>query len=188
MIKKTRHGGTGTVVPDMDLWEKVAQNVRPLRAGPVTSSGHAARPPAKQPLPSAHPAARPQTQVRGAEPPLLTGLDRRTAQRLLRGQVQYDSKLDLHGVRVSDARVRLAGFLLAFTFSLDNVITSVFVQRPGSSTLPLYILSSFRAGLKGDVAAIAVLTFLASVFAIVIAAWLLSKGAKQGRFMGGALN
>jgi ABC-type spermidine/putrescine transport system permease subunit II len=82
----------------------------------------------------------------------------------------------------------LAGFLLAFTFSLDNVITSVFVQRPGSSTLPLYILSSFRAGLKGDVAAIAVFTFLASVFAIVIAAWLLSKGAKQGRFMGGALN
>jgi ABC-type spermidine/putrescine transport system permease subunit II len=82
----------------------------------------------------------------------------------------------------------LAGFLLAFTFSLDNVITSLFVQRPGSSTLPLYILSSFKAGLKGDVAAIAVLTFAASVLAIVIAAWLLSKGAKQGRFMGGALN
>jgi DNA-nicking Smr family endonuclease len=125
MIKKTRHGSTGTVVPDMDLWEKVAQNVRPLRAGPVTSSGHAARPPAKQPLPSAHPAARPQTQVRGAEPPLLTGLDRRTAQRLLRGQVQYDSKLDLHGVRVSDARVRLAGFLLAARARGDRLVLVV---------------------------------------------------------------
>jgi hypothetical protein len=31
------------------------------------------------------------------------------------------------------------------------------------------------------------LTFLASVSAIVLAVWLLSRGAKLGRFMGGAL-
>lgn len=81
----------------------------------------------------------------------------------------------------------LAGLLLSFTFSLDNVITSVFVQRPGRSTLPLYILSSFKAGLKGDVAAIAVIMFVISIVGIAIAAWLLSRGAKQGRALGGAL-
>jgi ABC-type spermidine/putrescine transport system permease subunit II len=48
----------------------------------------------------------------------------------------------------------IAGVRLAFTFSFDDVIISLFVQRPGTSTLPVYILSSFKPGLKGDVAAI----------------------------------
>ena len=52
---------------------------------------------------------------------------------------------------------RLAGLLLSFTLSLDDVIISLFVQRPGTSTLPIYILSSLKAGLKGDVAALAVM-------------------------------
>jgi ABC-type spermidine/putrescine transport system permease subunit II len=60
----------------------------------------------------------------------------------------------------------LAGLLLSFTFSFDDVIISVFVQRPGTSTLPLYILSSFKAGLKGDVAAIAVMTLAISILGI----------------------
>jgi ABC-type spermidine/putrescine transport system permease subunit II len=42
----------------------------------------------------------------------------------------------------------LAGTLLAFTFSFDDVIISLFVQRPGTSTLPIHILSSFKPGLK----------------------------------------
>ena len=39
----------------------------------------------------------------------------------------------------------LAGALLFFTFSFDEVIISLFVHRPGSFTSPLCILSSVRA-------------------------------------------
>jgi len=69
----------------------------------------------------------------------------------------------------------VAGLLMAFTFSFDDVITSLFVQRPGSSTLPLYILSSMRAGLKGDVAALAVIMLAISVLGVTIAALMLRR-------------
>lgn len=73
----------------------------------------------------------------------------------------------------------LAGFLLSFTLSLDDVIISLFVQRPGSSTLPIYILSSMKAGLKGDVAALAVLMFVVSIVGIGLSALLLNRERKR---------
>lgn len=78
----------------------------------------------------------------------------------------------------------LAGFLLAFTFSFDDVLISLFVQRPGTSTFPIYILSSMKAGLKGDVAALAVMTLIASFIGVAGAAMLLSRGSK-GKTLGG---
>lgn len=78
----------------------------------------------------------------------------------------------------------LAGLLLSFTFSFDDVIISLFVQRPGTSTFPIYILSSMKAGLKGDVAALAVMTLLLSFIGIGIAAVLLARGGK-GKSLGG---
>jgi putrescine transport system permease protein len=75
----------------------------------------------------------------------------------------------------------LAGLLLAFTLSLDDVIISLFVQRPGSSTLPIYILSSLKAGLKGDVAALAVIMLGVSIIGIALAAWILNRGERTGR-------
>lgn len=80
----------------------------------------------------------------------------------------------------------LAGLLLSFTFSLDDVIISLFVQRPGTSTFPIYILSSMKAGLKGDVAALAVMMLTVSIVGIAIAARLLTRGAK-GKTLGGLL-
>jgi putrescine transport system permease protein len=73
----------------------------------------------------------------------------------------------------------LAGLLLSFTLSLDDVIISLFVQRPGSSTLPIYILSSLKAGLKGDVAALAVMMLAASIVGIGISAWLLNRDQRK---------
>lgn len=75
----------------------------------------------------------------------------------------------------------LAGALLAFTFSFDDVITSLFVQRPGTSTLPIQILSSFKPGLKGDVAAIVVMTLVVSLVGLLIAALLLRQGDQRRR-------
>jgi ABC-type spermidine/putrescine transport system permease subunit II len=80
----------------------------------------------------------------------------------------------------------LAGLLLSFTFSFDDVIISLFVQRPGTSTFPIYILSAMKAGLKGDVAALAVMMLIVSMIGITIAAWLIARG-ERGRTLGGLL-
>lgn len=80
----------------------------------------------------------------------------------------------------------LAGLLLSFTFSFDDVIISLFVQRPGTSTFPIYILSSMKAGLKGDVAALAVIMLLLSFLGVGIAAALLARG-NRGRTLGGLI-
>lgn len=70
----------------------------------------------------------------------------------------------------------LAGGLLAFTFSLDDVIVSSFVSSAGTFTLPVYIFSSLRTGLKGDVAAISTLMLVLTLVAIAIAALVLRRG------------
>jgi len=80
----------------------------------------------------------------------------------------------------------LAGLLLSFTFSFDDVIISLFVQRPGTSTFPIYILSSMKAGLKGDVAALAVIMLLLSFLGVGVAAALLARG-NRGRTLGGLI-
>jgi ABC-type spermidine/putrescine transport system permease subunit II len=80
----------------------------------------------------------------------------------------------------------LAGLLLSFTFSFDDVIISLFVQRPGTSTFPIYILSSMKAGLKGDVAALAVMTLVVSFIGLGVAAVLLARGGK-GKTLGGLI-
>jgi putrescine transport system permease protein len=81
----------------------------------------------------------------------------------------------------------LASVLLSFTFSFDDVIISLFVQRPGTSTLPIHILSSFKPGLKGDVAAVVVITLLVSLVGVFSAALLLMRGDRRGRALGGVL-
>lgn len=82
----------------------------------------------------------------------------------------------------------LAGALLAFTFSFDDVIISLFVQRPGTSTLPIQILSSFKPGLKGDVAAIVVMTLVVSLVGVLIAAALLMQGQRRRAGLAEALS
>jgi ABC-type spermidine/putrescine transport system permease subunit II len=78
----------------------------------------------------------------------------------------------------------LASVLLSFTFSFDDVIISLFVQRPGTSTLPIYILSSFKPGLKGDVAAIVVITLAVSLAGVLAAALSLMWGRSRTRSPG----
>jgi ABC-type spermidine/putrescine transport system permease subunit II len=53
------------------------------------------------------------------------------------------------------------------------------VQRPGASTLPVYILSSFKAGLRGDVAAVVVMALGITIILIGLAALTLRRGSKK---------
>ncbi|WP_454754619.1 ABC transporter permease subunit [Cupriavidus necator] len=49
----------------------------------------------------------------------------------------------------------LAGWLLAFTLSLDDVVVASFLSGPGASTLPLVVFSRVRLGLNPEMNALA---------------------------------
>ena len=51
----------------------------------------------------------------------------------------------------------LAGFLLAFTISLDDFVIASFTSGPGSTTLPMRIYSQVRLGLTPEINAISTL-------------------------------
>lgn len=55
------------------------------------------------------------------------------------------------------APAMLAGFLLAFTISLDDFVIASFTSGPGSTTLPMRIYSQMRLGLTPEINAISTL-------------------------------
>ncbi len=58
----------------------------------------------------------------------------------------------------------VAGWLLSFTLSLDDLVIASFVSGPGSSTLPMVIFSKVRLGVSPEINALA--TILVAVVAI----------------------
>jgi len=70
----------------------------------------------------------------------------------------------------------VAGWLLAFTLSLDDLVIASFVSGPGSSTLPMYIFSKVKLGVTPDINALASLIIL-----IVSVGLLLSWAAMRKR-------
>jgi putrescine transport system permease protein len=73
-----------------------------------------------------------------------------------------------------------AGWMLAFTLSLDDLVIASFTTGPGSSTLPIRIYSEVRLGVRPEINAVCAL-FVAAVTGLAIAASLISKfaGARQ---------
>jgi putrescine transport system permease protein len=68
----------------------------------------------------------------------------------------------------------IAGWLLAFTLSLDDLVIASFVSGPGSNTLPMYIFSKVKLGVSPDINALATLIIL-FVSAGVLLAWLVAR-------------
>lgn len=109
------------------LWRTVVKDARPLSAGKiipepeqdvsVPKSIKAERPAKSHPQPRPMPVvARPRPnsallESAQSSPPPLTGLDRRTSQRLARGQIDTEARLDLHGMRQNEAHGALYHFL-----------------------------------------------------------------------------
>jgi spermidine/putrescine transport system permease protein len=62
----------------------------------------------------------------------------------------------------------LAGWLLSFTLSLDDVIISFFVTGPDFQILPLYIYSLVRIGLKPELNALCSVMFTITLFIVVV--------------------
>jgi putrescine transport system permease protein len=67
-----------------------------------------------------------------------------------------------------------AGWMLAFTLSLDDLVIASFTTGPGSSTLPIRIYSEVRLGVKPEINAICTLV-IAAVALVIVAASLASK-------------
>ena len=69
----------------------------------------------------------------------------------------------------------MAGWLLAFTLSLDDVVVSTFVTGPSYEILPLRIYSMVRVGLKPEVNAVGTLLLAASLVLVIMSQLLLRK-------------
>ncbi|MGH2806692.1 MAG: ABC transporter permease [Actinomycetota bacterium] len=75
----------------------------------------------------------------------------------------------------------LAGALLSFTFSFDDVVLSTFVAGPGSTPLPVEIFSELRFGLSPKINVVAVTTLTLTLTMIVIAQLLLRRETRRSR-------
>lgn len=73
----------------------------------------------------------------------------------------------------------VAGWLLAFTLSLDDLVIASFVSGPGSTTLPMLIYSRVRLGLKPDINALATMLILMVAIGVVIAGLILIRQQRQ---------
>ena len=76
------------------------------------------------------------------------------------------------------APAMIAGWLLAFTLSLDDLVIASFVSGPGSSTLPMYIFSKVKLGVSPDINALATLIIVAICLGVFIA-WLATRRAAR---------
>lgn len=73
----------------------------------------------------------------------------------------------------------VAGWLLAFTLSLDDLVIASFVSGPGATTLPMVVFSSVKLGLNPKINALATLIVTVVAVASFVAWWLMAKAEKK---------
>ncbi len=76
------------------------------------------------------------------------------------------------------APAMLAGWLLAFTLSLDDLVIASFVSGPGSTTLPMLIFSKVRLGVTPDINALATVIIVVVSVGCIIAAVITQRQQK----------
>jgi spermidine/putrescine transport system permease protein len=69
----------------------------------------------------------------------------------------------------------LGGALLAFVISMDDLVITYFVAGADNTTLPVFIFSMVRRGVKPEINAIATLMILASVVIAATGLWLRAR-------------
>ena len=73
----------------------------------------------------------------------------------------------------------LAGWLLSFTLSLDDLVIASFVTGPGSTTLPILIYSRVRLGLRPDINALATIVIITVAIGVLIAGYIMLRQQRQ---------
>jgi len=71
-----------------------------------------------------------------------------------------------------------AGWMLAFTLSLDDLVVASFTTGPGATTLPMRIYSQVRLGVKPEINAVCTIMIATVAVALVIFS-LLSKSSRR---------
>ncbi|KQP35980.1 ABC transporter permease [Methylobacterium sp. Leaf100] len=72
-----------------------------------------------------------------------------------------------------------AGFLLAFTLSLDDLVIASFVTGPGATTLPMRLYSQVRLGVNPEINAASTLLVGGVTTIVLTASWLLARPARS---------
>jgi putrescine transport system permease protein len=75
----------------------------------------------------------------------------------------------------------LAGFLLAFTLSLDDLVIASFTTGPGATTLPMRIYSQVRLGVTPEINAISTIMIGLVTVAVIVAALATKRQALAAR-------
>jgi spermidine/putrescine transport system permease protein len=73
----------------------------------------------------------------------------------------------------------LGGALLAFVISMDDLVITYFISGTGSQTLPTFIFSMVRRGVKPEINAIATLIILASIIIAAAGLWLNARANRK---------
>jgi putrescine transport system permease protein len=108
----------------------------------------------------------------------LTGMDRSLQEAAMDlggrpAQVAFDITLPLI------APSMLAGWLLAFTLSLDDLVIASFTSGAGASTLPMVIFSKVKLGVTPDINALATIIIAVVALGILLAGWIMSRRERQ---------
>lgn len=74
----------------------------------------------------------------------------------------------------------VAGWLLAFTLSLDDLVIASFVSGPSATTLPMVVFSSVRLGVSPQINALASILIIAVSLGAFVA-WLLMRREERKR-------
>ncbi len=148
---------------DRALWEFMAQSLEPLRkkkqrvpeteahtdadARESRSRAKPAEPPptgvARERPRSRHPTSshepKPATQRPAPSPPPLATFERKAVRRIATGKVEIDARLDLHGLRQSEAHHQLVGFLQRCAVAGLSVVMVITGKGgpPGTMARPL---------------------------------------------------
>ena len=69
----------------------------------------------------------------------------------------------------------IAGWLLSFTLSLDDVIISSFVSGPGYEILPIRVFSLVKIGVSPEVNVLATLMLVLSLTLVLLSQWILKR-------------
>jgi DNA-nicking Smr family endonuclease len=101
-------------LPDHGLWDEVKRSIKPLGRKPLLKSAdRMGKLTTLRTVRHEPPAAEAFIPLRRSDtiPAPLAQMDRRTAQKLGRGQIDPEARLDLHGEGVETARMKLLQFL-----------------------------------------------------------------------------
>jgi putrescine transport system permease protein len=74
-----------------------------------------------------------------------------------------------------------AGWVLAFTLSLDDLVIASFATGPGATTLPIRIYSEVRLGVKPEINAVCTIVIAVVAVAIVAVSLLTKLSAARER-------